>query len=97
MSDLEEPTMIGWKLTRAVARLPVLAVIGVIAACAHAPPPEDLSILDSIENHHLSRRPASCAEMNATAVCEKSTRLDGDRECRCVDTRALTGAGALRL
>ena len=74
-----------------------LAVIGVIAACAHAPPPEDLSILDSIENHHLSRRPASCAEMNATAVCEKSTRLDGDRECRCVDTRALTGAGALRL
>jgi hypothetical protein len=89
--------MNGWKLTRGVARTLVLVVIGVIAACAHAPPTQELSILDSLENHPLSRGPASCAEMNATAVCEKSTRLDGGHNCRCVDTKALTGAGAFRL
>ena len=89
--------MNGWKLTQRVARIAILALVGAIAACAHAPPPQDLSILDAIENRHLSRGPASCAEMNATAVCEKSTRLDGGHNCRCVDTKALTGAGAFRL
>lgn len=89
--------MNGWKLTRGITWTPVLAVIGAIAACAHAPPTQDLSILDSLENQRVSRGPVSCAEMNATAVCEKSTRLDGGHDCRCVESKALTGAGAFRL
>lgn len=87
--------MNGWKLTRKVDRIAILAVVGAIAACAHAPT-EDLSILDALENQRLSHGPASCAALNATAVCERSTRLDGGQDCRCVDTNAITGTGAYR-
>jgi hypothetical protein len=95
----EEPAMNGRKLTREVARISILGVVSVLAACAHAPAaPEEMSILDALENQRMSLGPASCAALNATAVCEKSTRLDPGRSCRCVDPRAFSsGARALRL
>jgi hypothetical protein len=93
----EEPTMNGWKLNCGVARITVLCLVGIIAACAHAPATQHLSILDALDRQEASRGPASCAALNATAVCEKSTRLDGGRDCRCVDTQAITGARAFRL
>lgn len=89
--------MNGWKLNCGVARIAMLGVVGVIAACANAPAIQRLSILEALDQQQSSRGPASCAALNATAVCEKSTRLDGGRDCRCVDTEALTGAGAFRL
>jgi len=89
--------MNGWKLTSGIARMSVLGVAGALGACAHHPSTQRLSILDALDNQQSHRGPASCAAMNATAVCEKSTRVDGGRDCRCVDTRALTGAGAFRL
>lgn len=88
--------MNGWKLTRKIARITVLGVASVIGACAHAPPTEPMSILDALDNHQASRGPASCAALNATAVCERSTRLDGGQDCKCVDTREITGTGAFR-
>jgi len=89
--------MNGRKLTCGIARITVLGVVvGALGACAHHPSTQRLSILDALDNQQSHRGPASCAAMNATAVCEKSTRLDGISECRCVDTRALTGAGAFR-
>jgi len=89
--------MNGWKLTCGIAWITVLGVAGVLGACANHPATQQMSILDALDNQQSQRGPASCASMNATAVCEKSTRLDGGRDCRCVDTRALTGAGAFRL
>jgi hypothetical protein len=59
-----------------------------------------MSILDALDNQQQSSQqgPVSCAALNATAVCEKSTRLDAGRSCRCVDPRAFNSGGrALRL
>lgn len=88
--------MNGWKLIRAVTRIAVPGVVGALASCAHAPPSKEMSIVDAIERQQASQTPASCAAMNATAVCEKSTRLESGHDCRCVDPRALTGEGAFR-
>jgi hypothetical protein len=89
--------MNGWKLTRGIAQVTVLGIAGALGACAHHPATQQLSILDTLDNQQSSRGPASCAALNATAVCEKSTRLDGGHNCRCVDTKSITGAGAFRL
>ena len=91
--------MNGRKLARSFARFTVLCVAGALAACAHAPAArEQMSILDALDNPRPSLGPASCAALNATAVCEKSTRLDAGRTCRCVDPRAFgSSSRALRL
>jgi hypothetical protein len=91
--------MIGRKLTRSLARFAVLGVAAALAACAHAPAArEEMSILEAVDSPRPSLGPASCAALNATAVCEKSTRLDAGRTCHCVDPRAFgTGSRALRL
>jgi hypothetical protein len=86
--------MNGCKLTCGVVRVPVLALIATVAGCAHTPPAPE-SILDTIEAQRVSRAPASCAEMDAITVCERSTRLSGF-DCRCADARALTGAQGYR-
>jgi hypothetical protein len=95
----EEPAMKGRKLTWNFARIAVLGVAAALIACAHAPAArEEMSILDALQTHQSSLGPASCAALNATAVCEKSTRLDAGRSCRCVDPRAFDSGGrALRL
>ena len=83
--------MNGWKLTRRIGRLAILAAAGATVACADAPKAQDLSIVEVIEHPRVATGAASCAALNAALVCEKSTRLDGDRKCQCVDPRALTG------
>lgn len=88
--------MNGWKLTRRIGRIAILVVAGAIGACAHAPPSQEMSIVEAIANPQVSSGPASCAALNAAAVCEKTTRLDNASQCRCVDARALTGFRALR-
>jgi hypothetical protein len=95
----EEPAMNGRKLARDLARCAVLGVAGALVACAHGPTArEEMSILDAMDNQRSSLGPASCAALNATAVCEKSTRLDAGRTCRCVDPRAFgSSSRALRL
>jgi hypothetical protein len=91
--------MNGRTLIRRTARIASLGVVVALVACASAPaPPQELSILESIDAQQSSLGPASCAALNATAVCQKSTRLDSGRNCRCVDPRAFgNGSGALRL
>ncbi len=86
--------MNGCKLTRGVIRIPVLALIATVASCSQTPRPPE-SILDTLEAQRVSQGPPSCAEMNATTVCERSTRLSSF-DCRCVDTKALTGAQGYR-
>ena len=74
----------------------VAALVFALAACTHAPAaPEQMSILDALDNQQQYRSlgPASCASLNTTAVCEKSTRLDAGRSCRCVDPRAFDNGG----
>jgi hypothetical protein len=88
--------MNGWKLTRRIDRIAILGVAGAVVACTHAPPPQEMSIVEAVETSRLSAAPASCASLNATTVCEKSTRFDSGRNCRCVDARALTDAHILR-
>lgn len=82
------------KLMRAVTHFAVVGVAAALASCAHSPPAKQMSIVDMLDKQ--SQSPTSCAAMNATAVCEKSTRLEGGHDCRCVDPRALTGEGAFR-
>jgi hypothetical protein len=89
--------MNGWKLTRRIGRIALPGVAGAIVACAHAPPPQEISIVEAIETSRQATGPASCAALNATTVCKKSTRFDdGSRDCTCLDARALTGTGVLR-
>ena len=94
--------MHGRKLEQHLMRYVAVATLtAVLAACAHAPAArEQMSILDALDSQqrHPSLGPASCAALNTTAVCEKSTRLDAGRSCRCVDPRAFdTGGRPLRL
>src|SRR5262245_48666701 len=76
----EEPAMNGRKLTRELTRIVILGAIAALTACAHAPTAREqmsiLDALDNVDNQRMSLGPASCAALNATAVCEKSTRLD---------------------
>jgi hypothetical protein len=89
--------MNGRKLIPGVACVAVLGILGALGACAHAPQTQEMSILDAIENHRSSVGPASCAALNAAAVCEKSTRLDRGRNCGCVDPRSIAGGQAIQL
>ncbi|MEJ0036693.1 MAG: hypothetical protein WDO68_11490 [Gammaproteobacteria bacterium] len=89
--------MNGKKLTRGVARIAVLSVAGLLAACAHTPRSREMSILDALDNQRSSLGPASCAALNAAAVCEKSTRLDRGRNCGCADPRAFASGRPLQL
>jgi hypothetical protein len=54
-----------------------------------------MSILDALDNHQRLG-PTSCAALNASAICEKSTRLGSTRNCGCVDAAALTDGTAFR-
>ena len=87
--------MNGRKLTSGVAHIAFLGVIATVAACAHAPGmQEEVSILDELGDQRSSLGPASCAALNATAVCEKSARLDDPiRRCHCVDPEAFSRGG----
>lgn len=92
--------MNGRKLEQHLVRFAVATLIGVLSACAHAPAArEQMSILDALDSQkQQSLGPASCAALNATSVCEKSTRLDAGRSCRCVDPQAFSSGGrSLRL
>ena len=91
--------MNGRMLARRIARIASLGVIAALVACATAPAArQEVSILDAIDTQQSSLGPASCAALNATAVCEKSARLDSGGRCRCVDSRAFDKIGrALRL
>ena len=91
--------MNGRKLTYRVARIAIFGVVTTLAACAHAPAAlQETSILEALDGQQRSRGPGSCAALNATAVCEKSTRLDAGRSCQCVDPQAFSnGSRALRL
>lgn len=90
--------MHGRKLEQRFTRFVALAtLVAALAACAHAPaaPREQMSILDALDSQQqqFAPGPASCAALNTTAVCEKSTRLDAGRTCRCVDPRAFSSGG----
>ena len=89
--------MNGWKPARAVARIALAVIVGVLSACATAPnaPRQEMSILDTLDNHQ-QLGPTSCAALNASAICEKSTRLGSTRNCGCVDAAALTDGTAFR-
>jgi hypothetical protein len=89
--------MNGSKIRRAVTRIALLGVTGSLAACATAPPAHETSILDELDNQQRAAiSPHSCAELHAASLCEKSTRLGGNRNCRCVDAQAIAGARPLR-
>jgi hypothetical protein len=89
--------MNGRQLIRRMARLGVLGTAGALAACATAPPAPEMSILDVIDDHeHLGQGPASCAALNAAAVCEKSTRLESGRNCQCADPASLRNTRSYR-
>lgn len=92
--------MNGRKLEQPLVRFAVATLISALSACAHAPAArEQMSVLDVLDSQpqHSSVGPMSCAARNATFVCEKSTRLDPGRSCRCVDPRAFENGGrALR-
>ena len=91
--------MNGWKLAHLVVRITLLGIVGALSACATAPPAAhpEMSILDAIDNQRSSVGPASCAALNAAAVCEKSTRLGTTRNCGCADPHAITDGTAFRL
>jgi hypothetical protein len=92
--------MNGRKLEQPLVQFAVATLICALSACAHAPAArEQMSILDALDSQQQpSAVPTSCAARNATFVCEKSTRLDPGRSCRCVDPRAFdSGGGAFRL
>jgi hypothetical protein len=92
--------MNGRKLEQPLVQFAVATLICALSACAHAPAArEQMSILDTLGSQQQpSVDPTSCAARNATFVCEKSTRLDVSRSCRCVDPRAFDDrGGALRL
>jgi hypothetical protein len=82
--------MNGRKLTRGIIRAAILGVAVALSACATAPPPQELSILDAVADQHSSMGRQSCAALNAATVCVKSTRLDQNKKCGCADRQAIT-------
>lgn len=74
---------------RVFARCIAVSLTLAVTACASAPPPDRLSILDVMEEG-ASQRPQSCAAMNAATFCEQTSRLDKTRKCSCVDRQSLT-------
>jgi hypothetical protein len=82
--------MNGRMLTRGITLCITLALAG----CATAPP-QELSILDVMQEGSMSKS-LSCAALDAATLCVQSSRLDRSKECGCVDRQSVSGAQQFR-
>ena len=82
--------MNGRMLIRGIAICVALA----LTACA-TPPPQEMSILDTM-GARSTARPMSCAALDAATVCVQASRLDRTKSCGCVERQAITDGSAFR-
>jgi hypothetical protein len=87
--------MNGRMLIRGFVRATLVGITLSLTACATAPP-QELSIIEAINDQGFTMGPQSCAALDAATVCVKSTRLDKDKSCSCADRYQLSDGKLLR-